>query len=669
MARTSAKPTASTRCPRTRPRLHPSPYTPPTYPDQKSTGVIVQFGAAPARLPLGGALFVFDFLATALSIVFSLILRFETINLDEALLPYLPIVLLPLLVRPPVRVAFGLYRREWRFASTGELRDILGSIIVGSVIIVALYGVAAFFDVPGSNPFPRSFFLIEPLTTAALVGGARFVLRMRIESSDVRKHRDQFTRTLIYGAGEAGASLARASARDERLGIHVVGFLDDDVKKHGSRLLGHRVYGGIQNLTAIVKRTDSHQLLLAMPSRTGAVVRRAVQAGHELGLEVKTVPPIRDLLTGEIQVAPPRRISVEDLLRRPPVELDIQAIAGYLNGASVVVTGGGGSIGGELVRQILRVGPRVLTVIDYQEAALWNVERDAASLLDGSGVRLNPVLADVRSLASMTVVIGRANPDVVFHAAALKHVPYVEMHPSEGFLTNVVGTRNVLAASEAASVARFVLISTDKAVEPVSIMGITKYLAEDMTVEAGQRLRRPYSAVRFGNVLGSSGSLIPLLDRQLEDGLPLTITEPNATRYFMILSEAVMLVLEAGSATSPGEIYVLDMGAPVRIGDLVEEFIRLKGMAPDVVVLKPIGLRPGEKLHEKLYFDAEIPEPTAHAGISRARWGLNTRGPAWTVAQSPELEDAALTRDDYAVRRILSDVMSVTGTVQVPRGG
>lgn len=615
----------------------------------------MQLKAALVAVPSGGLLFLYDLCATGASIILSLVLRFETLDLDEAVLPYLPVAFLPLLVRPPVRLAFGLYRREWRFASTRDLGDILGSVIVGSLIIVGLYGTAAYLNLPGANPFPRSFFLIEPLITACLVGGVRFMLRMRIENTVVGKRREQFKRTLIYGAGEAGASLARSSVQDARLGIRVVGFLDDDPRKRGSRILGHRVYGGIEDLRSVVERTDARQLLVAMPSRTGEVLRTAVAASQQMGLDVTTVPPIRDLLTGEIQVAQPRRISVEDLLRRPPVELDVQAIAAYINGASVVVTGGGGSIGGELVRQIVRLGPRVLTVIDYQESALWNVERDAAALMRGSGVRLNPVLADVRSKTSMVAVIGRAKPDVVFHAAALKHVPYVEMHPSEGVLTNVFGTRNVLTGCEEAGVPRFVLISTDKAVEPVSVMGWSKRLAELLTVHAGRSLGRSYSAVRFGNVLGSSGSLIPLLERQLEDDLPLTITEPDATRYFMTLSEAVTLILEAGSATEPGRVYVLDMGEPVRIGDLIEEFVRLKGADPALVDYQLTGLRPGEKLHEKLLFDREVPLETNHPGITRAMESdpCDVDVSAGLLAT---LEAMALSHDDVGIRRELTQL-------------
>lgn len=558
-------------------------------------------------------------------------------------------------MRPPVSVAFGLYHREWRFASTGELRDTAFAVIAGTSLIVVLLAAAAALGLPGTSPFPRSFLILEPILTFVLVGGGRFFVRMRLEGGVGRNRRSGLVPTLIYGAGDAGAGIARTAARDQQLGVRVVGFLDDDTRMAGSRLLGHRVFGSIDDLPAAAERTGARQLLIAMPSKAGTPIRRALAAAQKIGMDVKTVPPIRDLITGEIRLARPRAIMVEDLLRREPVTLDTAAIAGYLNGASVLVTGGGGSIGGELVQQILRIGPRILTVVDYHEAALWNLERDAGTLLKvGSGVRLNAVLADVRSAAGMQAVIGRAKPDVVFHAAALKHVPYVEMHPSEGAMTNVIGTRNVLEACEAARVPRFVLISTDKAVEPAGVMGWTKRLAELLTIRAGLRTGLPYAAVRFGNVLGSSGSLIPLLERQLEDGLPLTITEPDATRFFMTLSEAVMLIIEAGAAGEPGQTYVLDMGEPVRIGDLVREVVRLKGIADEVAEYHVTGLRPGEKLHEKLFSAGERAVDTGHPGIRRAVMddGLPLEELAAFVAS---IEVAAAARDDDRVRMFLRD--------------
>jgi FlaA1/EpsC-like NDP-sugar epimerase len=418
--------------------------------------------------------------------------------------------------------------------------------------------------------------------------------------------------------------------------------------------MGTRVLGGLTDLPRAVAETGAAQLLVAIPSGSSDAMRRAVTAAQDLGLSVKTVPALPDLLSGRHQVAGIRSVSVEDLLRRAPVTIDTDAIAASINGASVLVTGGGGSIGGELVRQILSLGPRVLTIVEYHEWTLWNIERDVAARLKGSeGSHVVASLADVRSTAALDAVLRRAKPDVVFHAAALKHVPYVEMFPAEGILTNVVGTRNVLRACEQHGVSRFVLISTDKAVEPVSVMGASKRLAEQLTVLAGRGSGRAYAAVRFGNVLGSSGSVVPLLQRQLDDGLPLTITQPDATRYFMTIAEAVSLILEAGSDPAPGDIYVLDMGEAVRIIDLARDLIRLNRIDPDTVNFTVTGLRPGERLHEKLFYDDEEAERTDHPGILRAS-RLNTDVHERQIeALVEELAAAAREQDDQAIRELL----------------
>jgi O-antigen biosynthesis protein WbqV len=327
-----------------------------------------------------------------------------------------------------------------------------------------------------------------------------------------------------------------------------------------------------------------------------------------------------------------------------------------------MVTGGGGSIGGELVRQILTLGPRVLTIVDHHEWTLWNIERDvAARRMQNDGAHVVATLADVRSATALEAVVRRAKPDVVFHAAALKHVPYVELFPSEGVLTNVIGTRNVLRACERSGVGRFVLISTDKAVEPVSVMGATKRLAEHLTVATGQRTGLSYAGVRFGNVLGSSGSIIPLLQRQLDDGLPLTITQPEATRYFMTIAEAISLILEAGANPTAGGIYVLDMGEPVRIIDLARDLVRLNGLDPDAVTLNVTGLRPGERLHEKLFYEDERAEPTEHPGILRA----SQAGTEFPAVELDELVDAldvaAREQDDQTIRELLRQGRHIAG--------
>ncbi|MDQ2673327.1 MAG: polysaccharide biosynthesis protein, partial [Chloroflexota bacterium] len=298
--------------------------------------------------------------------------------------------------------------------------------------------------------------------------------------------------------------------------------------------------------------------------------------------------------------------------------------------------------------------PRVLTVVEYHEWTLWNVERDvAARRKESEGSHVIATLADVRSTAALDAVMRRSKPDVVFHAAALKHVPYVETFPAEGILTNVVGTRNVLRACEQHGVSRFVLISTDKAVEPVSVMGASKRLAEQLTVLAGRRSGRAYAAVRFGNVLGSSGSVVPLLQRQLDDGLPLTITQPDATRYFMTIGEAVSLILEAGSNPVPGDIYVLDMGEPVRIIDLARDLVRLNRRDPDTVHFTVTGLRPGERLHEKLFYDDEHAEPTDHPGILRASRPESDLPENQIESLVDELSAAAREQDDQAIRELL----------------
>ncbi|HEX8940940.1 MAG TPA: nucleoside-diphosphate sugar epimerase/dehydratase, partial [Candidatus Limnocylindrales bacterium] len=573
-------------------------------------------------VPRGRHLFLYDVLATALAIFLSFGLRFDASDVFGQLNRYMPVVLLPLLAGPPVYVAFGLYRREWRYASVEEMFTLAEAVAAGAVIAFAVFLALSAAKAPGTMGFPRSVFAIEALIGLALVGGGRFALRASLDRRGVAGGTDaEGQRTIIFGAGEAAATVARLAARDRSTGIQVVGFLDDDPAKRGSRLLGRAVFGGLDQLERVARRTDAQQLLVAMPSAPGSTVRRAFEAGRRVGLEVRTVPHLGELVSGGgAGIDRFRRVSVEDLLRREPVAIDMEAVTGYLNGASVLVTGGGGSIGSELVRQILAVGPRRLTIVDNHEAALWAIEAELGERASANpGLAFEPVLADIRSRAGIEAVIAAARPDVVFHAAALKHVPIVELHPSEGVLTNVEGTRNTLLACERLGVERFVLISTDKAVEPASAMGATKRLAELLTQVSARRSGRPYVAVRFGNVLGSSGSVIPTFQRQLELGHPLTVTHQDATRYFMTIPEAVSLILEAGATAVSGDVYVLDMGEPVRIVDLARDLILLSGLDPDRVPILYTGLRAGERLNEALFYDHETTDRTLHEGILRAR--------------------------------------------------
>jgi FlaA1/EpsC-like NDP-sugar epimerase len=614
-------------------------------------------GAALRRfVPRGRHLFVYDLVAIVVAIVGAFALRFDTRDPIGVVLSFAPVALLPLVTQPLVNVGFGLYRREWQYASVRELIAITGAVATATAINAILFLSLASIDAPGTAGMPRSYFPLEGMITLLLLGGGRFALRIALEAGgrvDLADRESPVVRTLVYGAGAAGSALARLARLDRSTGISIVGFMDDDPHKRGSRLHGHRIMGNLAGLETAARRTHATQLIVAMPSAPGSTVRAAVDSASDLGLSVRIVPPLDDLLGDANQITRIRPVRLDDLLRRERAQANQDELAQYLNGASVMVTGGGGSIGSELVRQIMLLGPRRLTVLDNSEVALWSIERE---YIDRASLQRPPIevaLADVRSAAAVARIIERSEPDVVFHAAALKHVPMCEAHPAETVLTNVIGTRNVVQACADSGVGQFILISTDKAVHPVSIMGATKRLAELVTVEVAAAFGRRYAAVRFGNVLGSSGSVVPIFSDQLKRGGPLTITHPEATRYFMTIPEAVTLILEAGSDTAPGEVYLLDMGEPMRVLDLAHDMIRLSGLDPDSVEIEFTGLRAGERLHETLLFDHESVRPTRHHRVMATLASPSLPGRGSAVALAAELEALAVKADERGVRRAL----------------
>jgi FlaA1/EpsC-like NDP-sugar epimerase len=604
----------------------------------------------------GRHLLLYDLAVVAIAILGAFALRFDASNVIGALQPFLPVVLLPLVVQPVTNIFFGLYRREWRYASVRELVGIAAAVATATVISALIFVILSAADVPGTAGLPRSFFALYGLLSLVLIGGGRFALRLLLENTGRSggTGEESGLPTIVYGAGEAGAAVGRMAPRDPAMAMRVVGFVDDDPSKRGSRLHGMRIFGGLEDLPSAVRATHARQFVVAMPSATGGTVRRAVEAGQALGLTVRIVSPFAEMLGHLDPQRSIRPVRVEDLLRRSPVRVDLAELAGYMNGATVLITGAGGSIGSELARQILSLGPRRLIVADNSEAALWAIDRELAERRGTTGLTAEAVLCDIRSSAAVEHLIGSVQPDVVFHAAALKHVPICESHPAEAVLTNVLGTRNLLDSCALAGVSRFVLISTDKAVLPVSVMGATKRIAEILTIANGQELGRPHLAVRFGNVLGSSGSVVPIFQHQLDEGLPLTITHPDATRYFMTIPEAVSLILEAGAAEAAGDIFILDMGDPVRIVDLATDMIRLSGRDPADVAIVYTGMRPGERLQEQLFYDHEAMEPTVHPRILRA---TATDRPALQDAIGalmPILAAAAEAADDRRVRRLLA---------------
>ncbi len=617
-------------------------------------------GSAPRRsrsswTVRGRYFFLYDMAAIALAVLGAFALRFDNSDLGRTLRGFMPVALIPIVVQLVANVGFRLYRREWRYASVRDLVTIAAAVITGAVMSEALILVLVTIGAPSTRGLPRSFVPLTAMLSLLLVGGGRFLARILADSRERGAKPDAgLVRSLVYGAGEAGAAIARFTDRDLSMGVVVVGFVDDDPAKRGSRLLGRPIKGRISELASIAADADAQQLIVAMPSAPGRIIRGAVRAARDLDLEVRIVPGLQELLGAPDRAGRLRPVSVEDLLRREPVKVDFEELAGYVNGASVIVTGAGGSIGSELARQVARLGPRRLVLVDNSETALWAIDRDLRDRSAVESIELVPVIADIRSAAAIGRVFAEHGPEVVFHAAAMKHVPICEIQPAEAALTNVIGTRNLIRASEAAGIRRFVLISTDKAVHPVSIMGATKRWAELMTLEAGRGVTGSNIAVRFGNVLGSSGSVVPIFRRQLELGLPITITHPDTTRYFMTIPEAVSLILQAGATDASREIYILDMGEPVRIVDLAEDMIRLSGLDPDTVEIAYTGLRPGERLEERLFYDHENIEKTAHDRVWRV-----TERPRSQVATDAsvidELERLCRAADDQGVRRLLQE--------------
>ncbi len=636
----------------------------------------------------GRHLFVLDLVVIAVSIVGAMILRFDSLRFTQDALIYFPAALFPLLVRPPVNILGGLYSRAWAFASIGELARIVVVVLAGSLAgIVFFYLVLTPLGVGGTvtdvGRFPRSFFILEGLLTLAGMGGARFLIRASTEWKGWRPgDRDRRARsatdagggvpTLVYGAGEIGATVLRTigAARDG-LGMHVVGLIDDERSRRNQVLRGQRVLGGLDELEEISRATGARRLLIAIPSASGDVVRRAVQEATTLGLETRTVPSLDDLVSGRLGAAAIREVQVEDLLRRDPVVIDESGLRDMVAGRTVMVTGAGGSIGSELARQVYDLDPARLVLVDRAEGPLYDIERELSLLGDrdsgtearGGRTRATLVarLANIASPEPTRRIVADDRPVMILHAAAYKHVPMMEQHPADAVYTNIGGTLSAIRAALAADVERFVLVSTDKAVEPSSVMGATKRLAELAVAAVAAESGRPYVSVRFGNVLGSSGSVVPLFQRQLREGVPLTITDAEMTRFFMTIPEASRLILEASLIGEPGDLFVLDMGDPVRIVDLARDLARLAGRDPDSVPIRYIGLRPGEKLHETLFYDAERIVPTRHPKVLRARArqdGVDSVTPAAMLAELDALVAIGATGDHDAARAALTTVLA-----------
>jgi FlaA1/EpsC-like NDP-sugar epimerase len=603
------------------------------------------------------------------SYLLSYLLRFEgKISLQdwEMIKSSLPYILLFKLI---IFYFFGLYKGMWRYTSVFDLFNVLKATATSSAfIILAILFIYRF------QSFPRSIFIIDGFLTFIFIGGLRVTVRVLLSEQDKgfhplrqilkfhseRKFAKPMKRLLIIGAGDAAEKIVREIRDNPRLHYDLVGFLDDDLGKKGMRIHGVPVLGPVGKIHKMAFQDEMDEILIAMPSASAKQMHRIIQHCEVTGLKCRTTPGIGELIDGKISFKTIREVSFEDLLGRDPVDLDIERIGYYLTEKVVLVSGAGGSIGSELCRQVTAFNPKNLVILDKTENNLFHIEMEFRHRFPK--VSITPVLGDVHNRGFLEKFFAAIKPQVVFHAAAFKHVPIVELNPWGGVFNNVIGTKNIAEASYQSGVERFVMISTDKAVRPVSIMGATKRVAEMITsCYASRNNTTPngckFVSVRFGNVIGSEGSVIHLFKKQIERFGPVTVTHPEITRYFMTIPEACKLILQAGAFGEGGEIFILDMGTPIKIVDMARDLIRRSGFKPDVdIEIKFIGLRPGEKLHEELATEGEGIIRSGHEKIFVLK-GKNHNDLNWLNQQIEELVKLALGQDANGIKSKLKMII------------
>ena len=520
-----------------------------------------------------------------------------------------------LVIKPIVYYFFGMYRRLWIYASVNELKLIAVAVTTASVVVSVVFVTLFWLKVFGPG-FSRSVLAIDWLLSLLLIGGLRFTLRIIAESRSPRSS-GKTRKIIVIGAGDAGALVVKEMQKNRQINLEPVGFLDDDPIKLKHSLLGVPVIGKLTDLANVLEERQVDEVIIAIPSAPGRVVRLVADICRLKGVPFRTMPGIYELLGGKLSVSRLREVEITDLLRREPVRIHEELIGQVLEGKRVLVTGAGGSIGRELCRQIARWKADSLILLGHGENSIFEALLELKQ--DYPGLELIPIIADVRDQVRMRAVFEKYKPEVVFHAAAHKHVPLMQFNVEEAVMNNILGTKNVVEIADKCGVDRLVLISTDKAVHPANVYGATKRMAEMIVLETAQRTGKAFSVVRFGNVLGSRGSVVPLFKRMIASGGPLQITHPDMFRFFMTIPEAVHLVLQAAAMGKGGEAFLLNMGEQVRILDLAEDLIRLSGLEPgkDIEIVFT-GVRPGEKLREELWESDKTYDSTAHPDIFRS---------------------------------------------------
>jgi FlaA1/EpsC-like NDP-sugar epimerase len=588
-----------------------------------------------------------DAAAVALSYSVALSVRFE-FKVPSLYLRYF-LEVLPALVILFVLTnnLMRMYTGRWKYASFDELINLSSSAVLSTAIVFL-----AVLVIPGARKYvPVSVAVIGGVLALFTMAFVRLQFRLfsdwRLSKADAGH-----TNVLLVGAGEAGDMVVRDMLRHPEYDLHPVGFIDDDPFKHNLMLHGVPVLGRTVDIPSVARKHEVAEIFLTIPSATGKKIREILPYCEQTGAKIKVLPSLYMAMAGEVGVAAVRELRLEDLLGREPVETDLASISAYVQDKVVLITGAGGSIGSELARQICGVGPRGLILLDNDETSLYDMELEMANHTWACPGQV--VVADIRDADRLSSVFKRFGPQVVFHSAALKHVPMMELNPSEAVKNNILGTRNVAVQAIEHGVERFILISTDKAVQPASVMGATKRASELLMKSLDARNGTLFSAVRFGNVLGSRGSVVPVFQKQIEDGGPLLVTHPDIERYFMTIEEAAQLVIQAGAFTEGGDVFILDMGEPIRIIDLAEQMVRLLGNGKDIEI-RITGLRPGEKLHETLVFKVEEMLPTPHPKINRVAHDYQL--PQDFDEQVGALIEAATGDDGDEIRGLLAELL------------
>lgn len=561
--------------------------------------------------------FVLDVLLLLVTPTLALALRLDGWAAVAERAPSLVVVTLTFLaVKLPIFAWSNLYRRYWRYASVDEMARIMMAVALAVLVqAVLFFGLLRPVGLIEAG-FPRSLPLLEGLLALFAVGGVRFSVRLaqRIQ----QRVRISGRRVLVMGAGDAGVMIVDEMRSNPELGLWPVGFVDDDPAKQGLRIRGLDVLGAREDIPELGRALGINLVVIAIPRASGKDIRAIAETCREADLKTKTMPGVYEVLGGEVHLSQLRDIQMEDLLRREPVQGDMERVETLLKGRCILVTGGGGSIGAELCRQIVDLRPAEVVCLGHGENSIYRITRELRRRLKdvSDAPTVHPVIADIRDRPRLEQVFRETRPEIVFHAAAHKHVPLMEANLQDAVTNNIGGTRHLLAVCEVHDVERFILVSTDKAVNPTSIMGVTKRAAERLVCATARRTGRAFMAVRFGNVLGSRGSVLHVFREQIERGGPITVTHPEIERYFMTIPEAVHLVLQAGALGRGSEVFLLDMGEPVRIVDLARDLLQLYGKEEgsdiDIVFM---GLRPGEKLYEELHRDGEALAPTDHEKI------------------------------------------------------